>query len=93
MRVDAGLISYLEELSALSLSEDEKLRLLGDLDEILQYMASLSGLDTQNIPAYSLVYDNMNAREDVATSSLDREKLLRNAPKSANGMFVAPRTV
>ena len=94
MRADAGLISYLEELSALALSEEEKRRLTGDMDEILGYMARLSELDTQDISAYSIAACDVGAlREDVIAPSLPREKLLQNAHKSANGMFAAPRTV
>ncbi len=94
MLVDDGLISYLEELSALALSEEEKRRLAADLDEILGYMARLSELDTTAAKAGRLDFDNTNTlREDVITPSLSREKLLQNAPKSANGMFAAPRTV
>ena len=94
MRVDAGLISYLEELSALALSDEEKRRLSDDLEEILGYMASLSGLDTKEIQEQDLSFDNEHAfREDAVTPSLPREKLLQNAPFSTNGMLAAPRTV
>ncbi len=95
MRVNAELISHLEELSALTLSEDEKRRLAGDLEEILGYMARLSELGAREAAADSgIAKEGMNCfREDAVKPSLEREKLLKNAPKSENGTFIAPRTV
>ena len=94
MRVDAGLISYLEELSCLALSEEEKRRFTEDLDKILGYMARLSEIDTRGVPACSLFSESASAfREDVVTPSLERGLLLQNASASTSVMFVAPRTV
>ncbi len=93
MRVDGELVSYLEELSALALSEEEKRRLTGDLDEILGYMARLSELDTKDVPAGYRLAGDARARGGVVTPSVNREKLLQNAPKSGNGTIIAPRTV
>ncbi len=93
MRVDGELVAYLEELSALALSEDEKRRLTGDLDEILGYMARLSELDTNNVPAGYRLAGDVRSRGDVVKPSIEREKLLYNAPKSGDGMIIAPKTV
>ncbi len=53
MKIDDKLIAYLEDLSRLSLSENEKSCLSKDLEEILNYMARLSELDTGGVPEYS----------------------------------------
>ena len=94
MRIDENLITYLEELSCLSLSEEEKQRLKGDLGDILGGMACLSGVDTQGVPERSHPFDNVNAfREDIVQASFDRELILRNAPTRDDRMFLAPKTV
>ncbi len=93
MQVDQGLISYLEKLSALALTDEEKRMLSGELDEILGYMALLSGLDTEEATESGLAIGGVYGRDDAVTPSLERDKLLQNAPKSAHGMFAAPRTV
>ena len=94
MEIDAKLIAYLEDLSCLTLSEDEKRLLTNDLGEILSGMAQLSELDTQNVPERSHPFDNVNAfREDDAKDSLERELILKNAPDRNDEMFIAPRTV
>ena len=93
VQIDDKLIDYLEELSCLALSGEEKLRILGDLGKILRYMDRLSQLDTDGVPERSHPFDNVNAfRNDDAVESFDRELILKNAPDSEEGMFVAPKT-
>ena len=94
MQIDAKLISYLEDLSCLTLSGEEKARLEGDLTSILNSMARLSELDTAGVPERSHPFDHVNAfREDIARPSLDRELILQNAPVRDWESFVAPKTV
>lgn len=94
MQIDAKLIAYLEDLSCLTLSEDEKLRLTGDLRDILSGMARLGGLDTEGVPERSHPFDNANSfRDDEAKISIDRELVLQNAPVRNDAMFIAPKTV
>jgi len=94
MQIDDKLISYLEDLSYLTLSEDEKCRLKEDLQKILGSIAKLSELNTDNVPERSHPFDNVNAfREDIVRPSLDRELVLANAPFRNEEMFIAPKTV
>jgi aspartyl-tRNA(Asn)/glutamyl-tRNA(Gln) amidotransferase subunit C len=94
VEIDTRLIAYLEELSCLTLSEQEKQRLTGDLREILSSMARLEELDTTNVPERSHPFDNVNAfREDVAQASFPRDLILQNAPKQNAEFFIAPKTV
>ena len=100
MQIDDKLISYLEDLSCLTLSDDEKKRLSGDLQKILDYMARLSELDTAGVNERShpwdccASYNNLNAfRNDEVRSSLDRELILKNAPVKNEEMIIAPKTV
>jgi len=92
--IDDGLIAYLEDLSCLTLVDDEKRRLKGDLREILSGMERLGELDTENVPERSHPFDNANAfREDEVHASFDRELILKNAPDLSDEMFIAPKTV
>lgn len=94
MQIDSKLILYLENLSCLTLSNDERVRLEGDLSKILSGMACLDELNTENVPERSHPFDNVNAfREDEVKKSLERELILRNAPKCDDEMFIAPKTV
>jgi aspartyl-tRNA(Asn)/glutamyl-tRNA(Gln) amidotransferase subunit C len=94
MQIDDGLISYLEDLSCLTLSEAEKSRLTGDLKEILDGMERLSELNTEGVPERSHPFDNVNAfRDDVPGISFERDLILKNAPDKNDSMFIAPKTV
>ena len=94
IQIDADLISYLEDLSCLTLTDDEKLRLTGDLQDILSGMAKLTQLDTENVPECSHPFDITNVfREDEPQSSFDRELILKNAPKRDDETFIVPKTV
>ena len=94
MQIDEKLIEYLEDLSYLTLSTEEKQRLTGDLQEILESMALLAALDTDGVPERSHPFDNVNAfREDEVKPSFDRELILKNATHRTDEMFAAPKTV
>jgi aspartyl-tRNA(Asn)/glutamyl-tRNA(Gln) amidotransferase subunit C len=94
MQIDDELISYLEDLSCLTLAADEKSRLKGDLQEILDYMARLDRVNTDGVPERSHPFDNVNVfRDDEARPSYDRELILKNAPEKNDEMIIAPRTV
>ena len=94
MIIDEKLISYLEDLSCLVLSDEEKARLTGDLRAILENMERLGEVDTEGVPERSHPFDHVNAfREDIARPSLDRELILQNAPERNKEMFIAPKTV
>jgi aspartyl-tRNA(Asn)/glutamyl-tRNA(Gln) amidotransferase subunit C len=94
MQIDDTLISYLEDLSCLTLSDAEKSRLTGDLKEILSGMERLSELNTEGVPERSHPFDNVNAfRDDETDVSFDRELILKNAPDKNDATFIAPKTV
>ena len=94
MEIDEKLIDYLEDLSCLTLSAEEKRRLTGDLRDILTGMEKLSALDTSGAAERSHPFDAVNAfREDRAEASFPRELILKNAPARNETMFLAPKTV
>ena len=94
MDIDNQLMDYLEELSCLTLPEDEKQRIAGDLQKIIGYMNRLGELDTGGVPERSHPFDHVNAfRDDEAGPSFAREQILQNAPDKRDGMFAAPRAV
>ena len=94
MKIDDKLIEYLEDLSCLTLTDDEKIRLTGDLKDILGGMEQLGELNTENIPERSHPFDNVNAfRDDEEQASVDRELILKNAPCRNSEMFIAPKTI
>jgi aspartyl/glutamyl-tRNA(Asn/Gln) amidotransferase C subunit len=94
MQIDDKLLEYLEDLSCLTFSADEKTKLAKDLQEILDYMARLGELDTNGVVERSHPFDNVNDfREDEVRPSFDRELILKNAPVRNDQNIIAPKTV
>ena len=94
MKIDDKLINYLEDLSCLTLTAEEKTRLAGDLEKILSYIDRLSELNTDGVPERSHPFDTVNVfREDEVCPSYNRELILKNAAKKNDECFIAPKTV
>ena len=91
IKVDEELITYLERLSYLTLTDGEKQRLSVDLKEILSGMARLEVLETENVRECSHPFDNSNAfREDDSQASFERNLILKNAPAKEKEMLKVP---
>ena len=99
MRIDDNLISYLEDLSYLTLSDDEKSRLKADMEKILDDISHLGELNTEGVgecshPITRAGSGNINAfRENADHPSFDRELILKNAPVHNDEAFIAPKTI
>jgi aspartyl-tRNA(Asn)/glutamyl-tRNA(Gln) amidotransferase subunit C len=94
MQIDDKLISYLEDLSYLTLPAGEKSRLAEDLGKILNSIEKLRELNTDGVQECSHPFGNFNVfRDDEVRPSFDRELILKNAPVRNDEFFVAPKTV
>lgn len=94
MKIDETLISYLEQLSYLKLTEEEKTQAKVDLSGIIGYMEKLNELDTNDCPALSHPFSAVNRfREDEVVESYKIEDILSNAPMKNKEYFIAPKTV
>lgn len=87
-------MEYLEILSQISLTEEEKQETAGELKKILAYMEKLEELDTDGVEPMSHVFPVQNVfREDIVEREDQREALLENAPQKKEGQYLVPKTV
>jgi len=87
-------VDYVAHLSRLALSDEEKDRLAAQLDAILEYMAKLNELDTEDVePMVHGIEAPELVRHDEVGESLPRKEALRNAPESSEGCFRVPRII
>lgn len=94
MQVTPELITYLETLARIELTDGEREKCQTDLQKILTYIDTLNELDTAGVEPLSHAFPVTNVlRADVVTPSQDREALLSNAPKQKDGCFLVPKTV
>lgn len=78
-------------LARLRLNADELDRFTGQLNGIVDFVAQLQELDTENVEPLAHGVEVRNVfREDVRGPSLDRELALSNAPKRNNESFLVP---
>ena len=87
-------LSRAVKVARIELTPEEEQRLAPQLGEVLQYVEKLNGLDVSGVEptAHATPLSNV-MREDEPRESLSQEDALRNAPKTANGLFVVPKIV
>jgi len=94
MQVDDKLIRYIEELSNIALSDDERADMAEGVQKFMDKMAELQELDTEGVmELVNPLQDIISYREDKVEPSLDRELLLQSARDKNDEMFVVPKTV
>ena len=63
MKVSDKNVSYVADLANLELSEDERARMVRDLNSILGHVQSLNELDTKDVPPMAQVSDRYGLDE------------------------------
>jgi aspartyl-tRNA(Asn)/glutamyl-tRNA(Gln) amidotransferase subunit C len=93
-------VAYVAELAQLDLTDEERARMLKDLNSILGYIDRLNQLDTSNVEPMAHVasrYGNADfsgaMRADEPQPSLPHDDALRNAPKSDGVFFKVPKVI
>ena len=93
MLITDELVTYLEALGRIKLPEESRAKAQSDLQEILQYIDTLSELDTEGIEPMSHALPLTNVmREDIVQPSVFPEEVLLNAPEQKNNYFLVPRS-
>ena len=65
-----------------------------ELNGILNWIEQLDEVDVQGVePMTSNVHQPLRLRDDVVTDGGKVDRVLSNAPKSADGFFVVPKVV
>ena len=94
MSVTQDDVRKVAKLARLSFSEEEEVRLVTDLNQMLSYVAVLKELDTSQVSPTTHVLPLSNVfRPDEPTASLSQKAALANAPKSGHGHFRVPKVL
>lgn len=88
-------IKKLAILSALSISDEEAVRLQSELQNILGFVEQLNSIDTTGVePTYQVTgLENVWRDDELIDYGLSREALLKNAPDSQNGQIKVKRVL
>jgi aspartyl-tRNA(Asn)/glutamyl-tRNA(Gln) amidotransferase subunit C len=96
-------VERVAELANLELDAEEKPRMQRDLNAILEYVAQLSELDTSAVEPMAQVADLLDSvvdkghggalRVDVLKPSLDRARVMAEAPETDGAFFKTPKVI
>ncbi len=94
-------VSYVADLAYLELTDDERARMLKDLNSILDYIDRLNQLDTSAVEPMAQVASHYGTRHDASgimrpdkpAPSLPRDEALRNSPVSNGVFFKVPKVI
>jgi len=104
MKVTEKDVAYVADLANLELTDQERQRMLKDLNSILDYIDRLNELDTANVPPMAQIAgsaENSNAvgdqvnglREDTLVPCLPHAEAMKNAPATDGEFFKVPKVI
>lgn len=88
-------IRKLATLSALSMNDEEAVRLQGELQQILKFVEQLDEVDTAGVlPTYQVTgLENVWRPDTIIDYGLDQEALLDNTPDKQDGQIKVRRVL
>lgn len=95
MKIDDTLLTRLEKLSFLKISDDKRAEVITQLSEIVGFVDNLSELDTQGVSG-TFAMDNRATilREDLPScDTAINDAILKHAPKSDDHFFIVPKII
>ena len=100
MKVSEKDVTYVAELANLELTQQERGRMVRDLNSILDYMDRLNEVDTAAVEPMAQVASGQNpagaAREDIREGlrkSLPHDLAVANAPQTDGTFFKVPKVI
>jgi aspartyl-tRNA(Asn)/glutamyl-tRNA(Gln) amidotransferase subunit C len=106
MKVTDKDVLYVADLANLELTEEERARMLRDLNSILDYIARLNRLDTAQVAPMAQVSERYGdpaktgtarfehaLRPDALGACLPRDAALGNAPETDGAFFKVPKVI
>ncbi len=94
MKITKDEVVHVADLARLELDEESIDKFAGQIGDILEYVDTLSRVDTKGVSPTSHVISLTNAfREDTLKKHLDRDLALANAPEKEDGNFIVPKVI
>ena len=92
--INDAVMDNVEILAKLSLSNEERVRAMEKMQEILDYMEKLNELDTENVEPLVNLYERGNVfREDQVQDNDIKEMIVDGAPRKKDGQYMVPKTI
>ena len=104
MKVTEKDVAYVADLANLELTDQERQRMLKDLNSILDYIDRLNELDTSSVPPMAQISaglgqpdekpnDTIAWREDILVPCLPHADAMKNASETDGDFFKVPKVI
>ena len=94
MSVDKSTVAKIARLARLNVPEDRLEPVANELNGILDWVAELNEVPTDNVqPLASVTGHALPMRDDVVTDGDCVDRVLGNVPEGASNFFVVPKVV
>ena len=94
MKVNNKLVEHLAHLSRLDFDDDSKEKMKFDFEKMLDFVAKLEEVDTNNVVPLSYMSSELNVlREDKVEQVLTQEQALKNAPVNDTDYIRIPKVI
>jgi aspartyl-tRNA(Asn)/glutamyl-tRNA(Gln) amidotransferase subunit C len=94
MSIDKETLHKVAHLARLNIKPEEEEKLQQDMGEILDWVDQLREVDTTGVAALTHMTEETNVlREDVVEPSIDKDKVLKNAPQTDGDHFQVPKVL
>ena len=95
MQVDDALLTRLEKLSYLKISDENREEIIEQLSEIVSFVDNLAELDTEGVDdTFAMTDKGTYTRIDEPKSNLQiSDDILEHAPKSDDNFFIVPKII
>ncbi|MHB0912163.1 MAG: Asp-tRNA(Asn)/Glu-tRNA(Gln) amidotransferase subunit GatC [Armatimonadota bacterium] len=94
MKLSKAEVEHVAHLARLELTDAEKERLTGQLNQLMVHFEDLEQLDTSGVEptSHSIPVENV-LRDDVVGECLPPDEATANAPEKEDDYFVVPQVV
>ncbi len=94
MQIDKDTVAKIAHLARLEVTEQETETLVGDMNKILDFMAKLNEVNTDNVEPLIYMTQEVNAlRDDVVKQDITHEEALLNAPEQDGKHFLVAKVI
>lgn len=94
MKITKQIVQKTAHLARLRFNENEEIRMINDLQKMVDWVDKLKEVDTEGIRPLTGMSSETNAfREDEPGYHLPRERVFRNAPKHDSEFFRVPKVI
>ncbi|MCO5164273.1 MAG: Asp-tRNA(Asn)/Glu-tRNA(Gln) amidotransferase subunit GatC [Mesorhizobium sp.] len=94
MSVDIATVKRVAHLARIAVNEEDAERMTGELNTILGFVEQLGEVDVAGVePMTSVTPMVMKKRQDTVTDGGIADRIVSNAPATAENFFLVPKVV